>query len=510
MGVKELFPVQCEVIPHILRGVHFGGDVCVCAPTGSGKTLVYAIPIVQTLSSRLVQRLRALVLVPTRELALQVADVLVSVARGTPLCIETLYGRTAYKLDWSGEDGGEDEGGGEDRWLRADVLVGTPDELVECLEEVSEFSLCYLQFLVLDEIDRLLADSYQSWVTGMQSAINRSDSVDGVSSVDSGAVDMLEVGRGLRPKKLTMKLIDDRASPWLQTLIFSATVTRNPEKLAELRLWRPSFFVATRPETGTIFCIPQTISQYVFVTEPQEKPLVLLHILNQCGKDGQALCFAGSADTAHRLCLLLRFMKELECLNCASVFEYNSNVPQKERNRILLRFQQGKGGVLVASDLASRGLEFGVVHVVVNYDAPEHIKGYVHRVGRAGRAGNSAEAYTLVRPEEQAYFRQFLRKAENSDVRTLPRPVESIRACRRAYKVALRQLKAEIKREKRAKKGALDEGVQQSEAFRRQLETVWHVEEESAEARKSKKKKRRRRKSYLDELSSDSDFSSSE
>lgn len=173
MGMQTLFPVQAEVIPFILRGVVWGGDVCVCAPTGSGKTLAYVIPIVQALQKRVVQRLRALVLVPTHDLVVQVSSVFLRMVEGTDLVVEALYGNKGF----SGE---------QDRLVArssasltggssaVDIVVSTPGRLVDHLQETPGFTLQHLQFLVLDEADRLLMHSFQDWLPKVLEAVHSS------------------------------------------------------------------------------------------------------------------------------------------------------------------------------------------------------------------------------------------------------------------------------------------------------------------------------------------------
>jgi ATP-dependent RNA helicase DDX51/DBP6 len=488
MGMQKLFPVQAEVIPFILRSVMWGGDVCVCAPTGSGKTLAYVIPIIEALHRRTVKRLRALVLVPTHDLVVQVSNVFLRMVEGTDLVVEALYGNKGFE----GEQrrlveprSGSLSGGSS----MVDIIVTTPGRLVDHLQETPGFTLQHLQFLVLDEADRLLMHSFQDWLPKVLEAIHQfheghmsssyqssydnttpssssssssSSSIYSSSSTSIGSNNDNHHTHHIIRDKLAMRRIDpvtnhsrflnvavmERSHTHLQKLLFSATLTQNPEKIDSLRLVNPQYFTATSStgKTSFLYTIPETLEQNLSVCTEQHKPLLLLHILTLY-KDAQTLCFVGSIETAHRLTLLLKFLHAEQFINNNPIYEYSSSLSQQERNQIILKFKSGAPGVIICSDVMARGLDIQNVRAVVNYDLPFHVKTYVHRVGRTGRAGRAGTSWSIALKEEVRKFKSSLSKAENSNQNYIPLPYEDIKQHFGRYREALRQLQIEMERE---------------------------------------------------------------
>lgn len=466
MGMQTLFPVQAEVIPFILRGVVWGGDVCVCAPTGSGKTLAYVIPIVQALQTRVVQRLRALVLVPTHDLVVQVSNVFLRMVEGTDLVVEALYGNKGF----AGEQARlVPQNAGAHATLAGgasavDIVVSTPGRLVDHLQETPGFTLQHLQFLVLDEADRLLMHSFQDWLPKVLEAVHAHREGRMEASVESNHHEMNSLGtidRALHAKLNSLVdsvtnraaflnvAIMERQYTHLQKLLFSATLTQNPEKVDSLRLVNPQYFTATSAGKSFLYTIPTTLEQNLTVCTEQHKPLLLLYLLTRF-KDAQTLCFVASIETAHRLSLLLKFLHAEQFLNGNPIYEYSSSLTQQERNSIIMKFKTGAPGVIICSDVMARGLDIQNVRAVINYDLPFHVKTYVHRVGRTGRAGRAGTSWSIALKEEVRKFKSSLSKAENSTQNYVPLPYEDIKTHFGRYKEALRQLQIEMEREKGA------------------------------------------------------------
>jgi ATP-dependent RNA helicase DDX51/DBP6 len=485
LGMTQLFPVQAEVIPFVLRSGIWGGDVCVCAPTGSGKTLAYVIPIVQQLHLRSLRRLRALVLVPTHDLVVQVANVFMAMVQGTDLIVEALYGNKGFESEQHRLVPpkplfGHLEGGSS----AVDIVVSTPGRLIDHLQETPGFTLQHLQFLVLDEADRLLMHSFQDWLHKVLEAIHRphegamnrpfqaatgslfsttrgSDALN--ASFKNGSNDASSFLEGSSSLPLDGTKIDavtnrsaflnvavlERQYTQLQKLLFSATLTQNPEKINSLRLVNPQYFTAVSAGKSYLYTIPSTLEQNLTVCTEQHKPLLLLHLLMQY-KDAQTLCFVRSIDTAHRLTLLLKFLHAEEFLNGHPIYEYSSSLTQQERNQIILKFKSGAPGVIICSDVMARGLDIDHVRAVVNYDLPFHVKTYVHRVGRTGRAGRAGTSWSIALKEEVKKFKASLTKAENATQNYIPLPYEEIKRHFARYREALRQLAIEMEREKGA------------------------------------------------------------
>mmetsp|Transcript_8094 Transcript_8094/g.26918 ORF Transcript_8094/g.26918 Transcript_8094/m.26918 type:complete len:338 (+) Transcript_8094:683-1696(+) len=213
-GFVGLVPVQAVVWREMSGGLSTSRDVCIRAPTGSGKTLCYVLPVVAALRGRIVRRLRALVVVPTVDLALQVLEVATPLCTAAGLSVGAAAGRGAMapeaaRLVENGES-------------LVDILVATPGRLVGHLRETKGFSLAHLRFLVVDEADRLLRQDYQGWLAAA-----------GGAGAKDRAPPRLESGE--RP----------RSGPRVVKLVASATLTRDPAKIARLRLSSPLYVAAS-------------------------------------------------------------------------------------------------------------------------------------------------------------------------------------------------------------------------------------------------------------------------
>jgi ATP-dependent RNA helicase DDX51/DBP6 len=474
LGVKALFPMQRDVIRAVLGQqsdekqngdeitIELASDVCVCAPTGSGKTLCYAIPLVKLFDSKSVKRVRAVVLVPTRELVGQVQRVFEALCKGTSVGVVALSGQAPFALDQSllvqrnqDFDFNDDDDlvlhESNEAWRykressssssspspssslsfesKCDIVIATPGRLVDHIDYTPGFSLEHLEFLVIDEADRLLMQRYDDWLV----------KVLGASQCAA------------RPRETPYRLRAENSMTQrsaLRKLLFSATLTKNPEKIAMLELRHPRVMSFAERQR---FKLPAELRQSMSVCEASDKPLLLYHLVlelrrrQSAADDGDSsalsvLCFASSVDSTHRLCVLLRLM-----LGADSVAEFSSSLGNAERAALLERFRAGDVQLLVCSDVAARGLDIADVSHVFNYDAPTHIKTYVHRVGRTARAGRRGRAYTLLLPHQVHHFRKMLRKADHTQ------PIESIDIDAKAldqhanlYRQSLEQLELEV------------------------------------------------------------------
>lgn len=454
MGISSLFPVQTEIIPHIIRRSMIGGDICVSAPTGSGKTLTYSIPIIHCLSQRSVRRLRALILVPTRDLVSQVFNVMENLSKGLNIKIAALYGDKSFKEEQSSivdMNDIEDITGVlkvEKEVLRGgnslvDIIISTPGRLVEHLQETIGFTLQHLEFLVVDEADRLLMQSYQDWLSKVLDSIyNRTEgqvlSYEGHHTIDAVTNRVATTGINQSHVKTS----------YLVKLLFSATLTKNPQKISSLKLINPLLFSSS---TQALYKIPETLTQNVIVCREDLKPLYVLYLIGQL-KEKQVLCFTSSIESTHRLAMLLKLMNTETLMSLDgqnyNIIEYSSHLSQQERNFIIQNFKNGTPGIIICSDIMSRGLDIEDVGAVINYDVPPHIKTYVHRVGRAGRAGKAGESFTLAKSEEMRHFKLALSKAENSKQNQLKVDLELIKEHEERYKQSLKQLQLELEIEK--------------------------------------------------------------
>eukprot|EP01116_Phalansterium_solitarium_P021698 TRINITY_DN6857_c0_g1_i1.p1 TRINITY_DN6857_c0_g1~~TRINITY_DN6857_c0_g1_i1.p1 ORF type:complete len:701 (+),score=254.06 TRINITY_DN6857_c0_g1_i1:153-2255(+) len=424
-GFDQLFPVQTELLPVLLSRRQHGGDVCVCAPTGSGKTLAYVLPIAQVLQSRVVTRLRALVLVPTRDLVLQVTQVFrqIACAGGLDLKVEPIYGGQQQ----------QEHGGFRAEQQRlvcartgdslVDIVVATPGRLVDHLHSTAAFSLHHLRFLVIDEADRLLQQSYHDWLPLVLDSTQNSSACGSLLSSSHAAQSQPPPGVPVAPFVLrtatTRQPLAVRrpvTTEPLQKLLFSATLTHNPHKLAALRLNNPRFW-ASQASSSSVngegsggFSMPSTLTQWMVETRPADKPLIVYHMLTALNYTS-SLCFTSSVDATHRLYVLLRAM------GVDDIAEFSSNLPQPARAAILQQFNNGSVRMLICSDVMSRGMDLQDVRNVINYDVPVYVRAYVHRCGRTARAGRSGTALTLVSAPEIRHFKQMLQKVQGANIK---------------------------------------------------------------------------------------------
>ncbi|KAG9295452.1 hypothetical protein G9A89_013481 [Geosiphon pyriformis] len=449
LGIHEFFAVQTAVIPILLRSRALNnnhispGDICVSAPTGSGKTLSYVLPVIEILSKRIVTRLRVLVVLPTRDLVIQVKETFDAFCRGTNLKVGVITGHTSFT-----EEQKQIFGNLNERFLggssKVDILIATPGRLIDHLLKTPNFTLQHLRFLIIDEADRLLNQSYQNWLEHVLKATRSHD----LSKIEPDPFDSKRVqdhdavASSMMPSFFQLPASDTSDPPTspVQKLLFSATLTRNPAKIASLHLVEPSY-IAIKGSNRELhredkYTFPSSLNEYMIIITTLEKPLVLFHLLHN-HKITAALCFTKSVESAHRLAKLVQFFEALyskkqhkkdevllEINGVPSTetrsnllfkpiiaAEYSSELSQKERNIVLKKFKAGEIQLLVSSDLIARGIDLESVDTVINYDVPIYMKKYLHRVGRTARAGRVGDAYSLVEKQEANHFKDMLKKA---------------------------------------------------------------------------------------------------
>ena len=333
-GYNVPTPIQEKAIPVALTGK----DVLGCAQTGTGKTASFAIPIIQLLqnSKEDAKRkgIKALILTPTRELALQISECIDDYAKYTRVRHGVIFG-------------GVKQGSQVNMLQRGiDILVATPGRLLDLMSQ-GYVHLDQVKYFVLDEADRML---------------------------DMGFIHDI--------KRIVPKLPKER-----QTLFFSATMPAAIVSLTKTLLRNPVRIDIT-PESPTV----EAIEQFVYYVEKAEKGHLLISLLQQA-KNQSVLVFSRTKHSADRI---------VRVLTKAGIGSQaiHGNKSQTARQLALGNFKSGKTRVMVATDIAARGIDINELPLVINYDLPDVPETYVHRIGRTGRAGNVGKALTFCSREE--------------------------------------------------------------------------------------------------------------
>ena len=507
-GLSKTLPVQSAILPMLLPGKEqYDGDLCIDSSTGSGKTLAYVLPMLQDLQNKPAVALRGLIVLPTRELVAQTKEILETHSSGTRLRIGTAVGNrslkdeqaslmeTYYKYDpqgYSVEKAREydtdeiymDENASLDEtWKNAlelryehtldcksqiDILVCTPGRLVEHLQHTNGFTLKDVQWLIVDEVDRLLNESYQQWVDNVIPALEKQPQLDN------------------REEQLNRTFHYHRTRR-IRKILLSATMTKDISKLMELKLRKPQLVVMRLQdvqENGDLAesSVPQQLPELLEETALaidsfSEKPLCLLELLESAediltestliastvisgreseepeaislsesedletsssietndyhrpskvasslGKNNRStealsrnpsrshgvLIFTNNKEGAIRLARLLTLLRPAWGQRIRTL----TGSSGRESRKALKSFSTGEVSMLIATDRAARGLNIkGLAHVI-NYDLPTSLASYTHRVGRTARAGAKGKATTLIAHHQAKWFWQEIGRAE--------------------------------------------------------------------------------------------------
>lgn len=445
MGFKTLFPVQIAVWQETIGPGAFERDLCINSPTGSGKTLAYALPIVQMLSTRAVKCLRALVVLPTRDLALQVKQVFAAIAPAMGLSVGLAVGQSSIADEISELIKKPEHEAGicydpqdvlQELQSSVDILVATPGRLMDHITTTKGFTLEHLCYLVVDETDRLLRESYQSWLPTVLKLTRPYDEslVPGVNNFlpcASGSLKTIRrcgVERGFKGKSY----------PRLAKMVLSATLTQDPSKLAQLNLHHPLFLTTGQRR----YQLPEKLESYKLICVSKLKPLYLVAVLQHLGGE-KCIVFTSSVESTHRLCTLLNFFGDLK----VKIKEYSGLQRQSVRSKTLKAFREGEIQVLVSSDAMTRGMDIEGVRNIINYDMPAYVKTYVHRAGRTARAGQTGRCITLLRTHEVKRFKKLLQKADNDSCPIYSIPSSSVKSLHPFYLSALEKLKETVQSE---------------------------------------------------------------
>ncbi|XP_011162659.1 ATP-dependent RNA helicase DDX51 [Solenopsis invicta] len=396
-GIVKFFPVQSSIIKWLHKCKMdrklgwWPRDTCVSAPTGSGKTLAYVLPIVQELQTRLVPKIRCLIVLPVQELAAQVHKVMIAYTSHTNLKVSLLSGAFPFEQEQSSIIKKTERG----KYLSmVDIVITTPGRLLDHILKTPGFSLDSLRFLVIDEADRAT-----EWLQYLPEPHSRAP----ILTLNS-----------MRSSKIIPA----------QKLLFSATLSQDPEKLSRLGLFQPRLFttVVTDKDTDVNldkiagdfvgrYTSPAELTELAVECLPSYKPIALYQLLTRHDIIPKTLVFTNSGQTAHRLALL---MQSLLSERNVTVGELSAQLAPKQRESVLGKFANAEIHVLISSDALARGLDILDVQLVVSYDCPKHIKGYIHRAGRTGRAGKPGTAVSILTANQIGIFKQMLSAAHKT------------------------------------------------------------------------------------------------
>lgn len=431
LGFANTFPVQSALLPLLLPDDRLPpstprSDLLVSAATGSGKTLSYLLPILASLLHRIVPHTYALIIVPTHELATQVQRTAHSLAAGTSLKISTAIGTRPFEVEKDhiiANDVGS---------TGADILIATPGRLVEHIRNNPQFTLRHLQWLVVDEADRLLSQSFQDWVEIVGDELQKPFSM----KDEQVGFDITSIGLRL-PK---------RAADTVRKVVLSATMTRDVGRLAGLKLRRPQLIAVDDiggqgismdgsdndgedQETADkglreLNSLPSTLEEHYYpVTNPTQKPLVLAKLLSDNKTKSGILVFTKSNESASRLARLLEllFAKKLGKKRTGSsqkgwsIAVSTSDKRKKEISANTTKFKASTIDILISTDLMARGVDLPNAQLVINYDSPRNEKDYIHRVGRTARAGSRGITWSLVEDSEARWWWTGIGKVRRSN-----------------------------------------------------------------------------------------------
>jgi superfamily II DNA/RNA helicase len=339
LNFKTATPIQAQAIPLILQG----RDLIGVAQTGTGKTAAFVLPVIDLiLDEPNVRHTQALIIVPTRELALQINKAIEAYSYFTGTSSIAVYGGGSG-ADFAQEKTAITQG--------VDIIIATPGRLISHMN-MGYVNFSKLRFLVLDEADRMLDMGFQPDLLRIIETTNRNR----------------------------------------QTLLFSATMPQGVLKLAKTLLRDPATIsiALSKPAEG--------VAQSAYMASDNQKMQLMTEIL--AGREGQRIIVFASTKSA-----VSKLYQKLKGKNY-NVAQISSDLEQDEREQVMLAFRNRVTDIIVATDVLSRGIDIDGIDLVVNYDIPRDAEDYVHRIGRTARAERKGEAITLVSPEDGYKFKK--------------------------------------------------------------------------------------------------------
>ncbi|OZJ03277.1 hypothetical protein BZG36_03740 [Bifiguratus adelaidae] len=384
VGFIQPTAIQAKTIPLAL----LGKDICGGAVTGSGKTAAFIVPILERLlyRPRSTAATRVLILCPTRELAIQVHSVAVKLASFTDMTFCLCVGGLSLKVQE------------QELKQRPDAVIATPGRLIDHIRNSSGFSTDHIEILVMDEADRMLEDGFAD-----------------------------ELGEIIKntPKSR-------------QTMLFSATMTDNVDSLIRMSLNRPVRLMIDKVSQAS----SKLVQEFVRIRQHREpdRPAVLLALVTKTFKKRTIIFFRSKA-AAHQMKILFGLCG----LNAA---ELHGNLTQEQRLDALEKFRDGNVDFLLATDLASRGLDIKGIETVINFNMPQQFAQYLHRVGRTARAGRNGRSVTLVGEADRKLLKLAVKSSPSSQIKHRLVPADLIGKFRAKVDDLTEDVKAVLQEEK--------------------------------------------------------------
>ena len=353
-GFEEATEIQEKAIPQILDGK----DVIACAQTGTGKTAAFLLPTLHRLAHNTSSAIKALVIVPTRELAIQIDQQVQGFSYFVSVSSLPVYGG-GDGADWSTQRKALEAG--------VDIIVATPGKLISHIQ-LGHIDFSNLEYLILDEADRML---------------------------DMGFKEDIELIISKLPKKR-------------QNLLFSATMPEKIRAFAKKILVNPFeiSIAISKPAEGVL--------QAAYLTYDTQKTQLIVELIQGKEEYERIIIFCS---TRKKVTEITRALKHAKLI----VESISSDLEQKEREEVLLRFKSKKTRILVATDVISRGIDIKDINLVINYDVPSDAEDYVHRIGRTARANTTGVALTFINQHEMLQFHNIEKLIEKT-VMKIPLP----------------------------------------------------------------------------------------
>lgn len=356
MGYEKASPIQEKAIPIILNNK----DILAFAQTGTGKTAAFLLPILDKIGQHKTDSINTLIIVPTRELAIQIDQQVQGFSYFVPVNSIAIYGGGDGK-DWSQERTALENG--------VNIIVATPGKLISHLS-TGHFKLEKLEHLILDEADRML---------------------------DMGFFDDIQRIVSYLPKKR-------------QTLMFSATMPPNIKKLAKSILNNPEevSIEMSKPAEGVL--------QAAYLVKEEHKNALIKHLVADKEEYKSILVFTSTKAKVNRIVASIKSNKYI-------VQGISSDLLQKDREEVISNFRAKRTRILVATDVMSRGIDIKDIGLIINYDVPNDAEDYVHRVGRTARAESEGVALTLINEADMYKFKRIEQLIE-TEILKIPLPIE--------------------------------------------------------------------------------------